>query len=80
MNRWSFSLGSVALVVILLTAGCSTTSTLTMPTGEVYTYRGPNNEKASLIKGETELTFDRKKGPGLFEQLFGLWAIKKTDD
>ncbi len=80
MNRGRFSLGSVALLVILLTAGCSTTSTLTMPTGEVYVYRGPNNEKVWLKKGKTELTFDRKKGPGIFEQLMGLWAVKKIDD
>ncbi len=69
----------IALVLILLLAGCSTTSTLTMPTGEVYTYRGPNNEKASLTKGETVLTFDRKKGPGILEQLMGVWAVKNLD-
>jgi len=61
----------ISIALVFLMASCATTTTYTMPDGDVYRVKNKTDGVATFKKGDVEISVDNRGRPTVFESLTG---------
>ncbi len=67
----------------LMIVGCSRTTTITKPDGEVWTVEHSKDALVEYTKGDEKVTIDDRGRASLIEEIIKLWTLRelnKEDD
>lgn len=69
----------VFVAIILVCAGCVTTTLVTTPSGDIYTVKSKSDALVELTEGDNKITVDNRGRPGMIEQALGIMFMNLPD-
>ena len=68
-----------AILLSLLMAGCSRTTVITKPDGDVWKVKHSASSLISYKKGSEEVIIDNRGRASLIEEIIKLWTLKELN-